>query len=137
MLLIIPWRGWAPRILARCCSTGPSRRFLYLANSAAGRSMALVLFELPGRCTSAPAASERAGGSRAPTDWPAPTCASPARWSENAAGAQVAPATKRRYPMAPGAGIWTYDDHLRHLAGDARGVKGYETTFREALYDPN
>ena len=26
--------------------------------------MALVLFELPGRCTSAPAASERAGGLR-------------------------------------------------------------------------
>src|SRR5665213_1699371 len=62
MLLIIPWRGWAPRILARCCSTGASRRFFYLGNSAAGRSMALVLFELPGRCTSAPAASERAGG---------------------------------------------------------------------------
>ena len=59
MLLIIPWRGWAPRILARCCSIGASRRFFYLANSAAGRSMALVLFELPGGCTSAPAASER------------------------------------------------------------------------------
>ena len=24
-LLIIPWRGWAPRILARRCSTGASR----------------------------------------------------------------------------------------------------------------
>src|SRR5665213_4217562 len=62
MLLIIPWRGWAPRILARCCSTGASRRFFYLGNSAGGRSMALVLFEPPGRCASAPAASERAGG---------------------------------------------------------------------------
>jgi hypothetical protein len=39
--------------------------------------------------------------------------------------------------MATRAGIWTYDDHLRHLAGDARGVKGYETTFREALYNPD
>lgn len=39
--------------------------------------------------------------------------------------------------MTPGAGIWTYDDHLRHLARDARGVIGYETTFREALYDPD
>jgi hypothetical protein len=54
----------APPNLARRCSTGASRRFFYLANSAAGRSMALVLFELPGRCTSAPAAIERAGGWR-------------------------------------------------------------------------
>ena len=41
MLLIIPWRGWAPRILAQRCSTGASRRFFVLANSAARRSMAL------------------------------------------------------------------------------------------------
>ena len=34
-----------------------------------------------------------------------------------------------------GAGILTFGDHLRHLARDGRGVKGYETTFREALYD--
>ena len=39
--------------------------------------------------------------------------------------------------MARGAGIWTYDDHLRHLAEHPRGMKSYETTFREALYDPN
>src|SRR6185437_1148194 len=32
--------------------------------------------------------------SRASTDRPAPTCASPARWSVNAAGADLAPATK-------------------------------------------
>jgi hypothetical protein len=48
MLLIIPWRGWAPRILARRCSTGASRRFSYLANCAARRSMALVLFAATG-----------------------------------------------------------------------------------------
>ena len=39
--------------------------------------------------------------------------------------------------MARGADIWTYDDHLRYLAEHARGVKGYETTFREALYNPD
>jgi hypothetical protein len=39
--------------------------------------------------------------------------------------------------MAPRAGIWTYDEHLKHLVGDARGVKGYETTFRQALYNPD
>ena len=32
--------------------------------------------------------------SRASTDWPTPTCASPARWSVNAAGADLAPANK-------------------------------------------
>ena len=49
----------------RRCSTGASRRFSYLANSAAGRSMELgrsSCSQLPGRCTSAPAASARAGG---------------------------------------------------------------------------
>ena len=51
----------------RRCSTGASRRFSYLANSAAGRSMELgrsSCSQLPGRCTSAPAASARAGGQR-------------------------------------------------------------------------
>ena len=42
----------------------------------------------------------------ASTDWPAPTCSLPARWSENAAGAHVAPAIKRRYPMAPARAFW-------------------------------
>ena len=65
MLLIIPWRGWAPPHLTRRCSTGASRRFSVLANSAAGRSTErgrLSCSPLPGRCTSAPAAIERAGG---------------------------------------------------------------------------
>jgi len=60
-----PWRHNRILFLVsknRRCSTGASRRFSYLANCAARRSMALVLFELPGRCTSVPAASARAGG---------------------------------------------------------------------------
>ena len=61
MLLIIPWRGWAPRILARRCSTGASRRFLFRKFRCAPIDGARAVSQLPGLCTSAPAASELAG----------------------------------------------------------------------------
>ena len=64
MLLIIPWRGWARAASgAALLDRREPPIFRYLANSAAGRSMALVLLAATGStASSAPAAIERAGG---------------------------------------------------------------------------
>ena len=56
-------RGGGHFFFAKIGAARPARAADFVfANSAAGRSMALELFAATGRCTSAPAASERAGG---------------------------------------------------------------------------
>ena len=62
MLLIIPWRGWAPRNLARRCSTGASRRFSFLAYPLRADRWSSSCSELPGRTASAAPRSRWAGG---------------------------------------------------------------------------
>src|SRR5271156_4438690 len=44
--------------------------------------------------------------SRASTDWPAPTCALPARWSVNAAGARGGACNKREIAVIPARPYW-------------------------------